>query len=274
MLPRSYLFVAGDDRRRVHKARETRAGAVIADLEDAVHAERKAAAREQLLESLHTLPPRDRGLQLVRINALSTDAGRADLAALSAQSTLFDGLVVPKARATEVHRLPADLHVVALIETAAGVREAFEIASAPAVDRLMLGSVDLGLELRLSPDPGVDALLLARERLVMDSAAARISAPIDGVCVDVRDVAGLRADARRSRALGFRAKACVRPAQIDVVEAAFMPSGGDVAWARRVEAAYRKARAQGRGIAAVDGRMVDAPVARRAEEILAEAAGG
>jgi citrate lyase subunit beta / citryl-CoA lyase len=274
MRPRSYLFVAGDDVHRLELARKTNAGAVIADLEDAIHPDRKETARAVLGTCLRDARSRDRGLQLVRINPISTSAGRADLGAIAAGRIPADGIVVPKARSAELHDLPASLHVVALIETAAGLRESFEIARAPAVRGLMIGAVDLALELKLTQDPDVDPLRFARDRLVLDSAAAGIAAPVDGVFVDVRDDEGLRAETQRARALGFRAKACVHPRQVEVVEAAFAPSADDVAWAERTDAAYRKALAAGRGVTAIDGLMVDAPVARRAQEILAEATGG
>jgi citrate lyase beta subunit len=109
---------------------------------------------------------------------------------------------------------------------------------------------------------------------VLASAVAALARPIDGVVADVADEHGLRVEASRARALGFGAKACIHPRQLEIVAAAFRPDETEIAWARRIDAGYRLALAESRGAALVDGEMVDAPVAARARLILEEAGVG
>ena len=106
---------------------------------------------------------------------------------------------------------------------------------------------------------------------MLDSAAAGIRGPIDAVFLDVRDAAGLEAEARLARSLGMRGKACVHPGQVEPVNRAFSASAEELEHAREVVDAYAAAVAEGRGAVAVRGRMVDVPVVERAREILAAA---
>ncbi|MGL6278333.1 MAG: HpcH/HpaI aldolase/citrate lyase family protein, partial [Gaiella sp.] len=180
-----------------------------------------------------------------------------------------DGLVLPKATPEAARAVAsAGLPVVAIVETAAGLRQAFETASTPGVVALMLGAVDLALELRSIPRADAQELLFARSSLVVDSAAAGLRAPIDRVWVDVRDAAGLAEDCAFARSLGFRAKACIHPDQVPVVAGAFGPSAAELARARAVVEAYDAAAGDGRGVVALDGEMIDVPVVERARELL------
>ena len=163
-----------------------------------------------------------------------------------------------------------DLPIVAIVETAAGLREAFAIASHDSVRALMLGAVDLGLELGLEPRDDGHEILFARSSLVVDSAAAGLRGPIDRVWVDVRDLEGLARDCVVGRSLGFRGKALVHPDQIAPTHEAFAPSADEVRRAREIVAAYERAEADGRGVVALDGEMIDAPVAERARELLSD----
>jgi citrate lyase subunit beta/citryl-CoA lyase len=160
--------------------------------------------------------------------------------------------------------------VIAIIETAAGVRAAYETAVAPRVAALLLGAVDLGAELGLEPRADGLEVLYARSQLVVDSAAAGIRPPFDIVHLDVRDDAGLEAECRLARSLGFRGKGCIHPAQIDIVNRVFAPSDAELEWARDVVEAFEREEADGRGVFALDGEMVDLPVVERARRILAE----
>jgi citrate lyase beta subunit len=268
---RSFLFAGADRERHVRKAREGPADVVIADLEDAVATAAKGDARRTLRAVLEE-GPREQGLQVVRINPPDSAEGQADLAALAGLA--LDAVVVPKAGPESVAlAAAAGFPLIPLIETAAGLHFAYDVARLPGVVRLMLGTLDLAAELALSPLPCGDELLYARGRIVADSAAAGAASPIDGVVPDVSDDRRLRAEAARSRALGFGAKACIHPRQVRIVASTFRPTRMEIAWARRVDRAYTQATADGRGATVVDGHMVDAPVVRRAQLILAEAGG-
>jgi citrate lyase beta subunit len=267
---RSFLFAPGDDPGKLRKALAAGADAVIADLEDAVAPAAKTRARELTLEELGDAAA---ALRLVRVNGAGTAWHEDDVAALGALS--LDGVVLPKATPEAVAGLAgAGLPVVAIAETAAGLRGAFEMACAPHVAALMLGAVDLGLELGLEQRPDGLELLHARSALVVDSAAAGVRAPIDRVWTDVRDGDGLAADCRLARSLGLRAKACVHPAQVAIVNAAFAPSPAEVERARALVGAFDRASASGAGVVALDGEMIDLPVVERARQLLADAEGG
>src|SRR3954449_10837606 len=188
---RSYLFVPATDPHRVDKALASDAHAVVVDLEDAVAEDRKDDARALVGERLRE--PRPRGAQLVRINGIDTAHARADLAALDGLA--LDGIVVPKAEPQPLQTLaPSGPPVVALVETAIGLRRAFETASRPRVTRLMLGNVDLAAQLGATPGPDGTELLYARSTLVVDAIAAGIGGPIDGPCTAIGDEAALRAE--------------------------------------------------------------------------------
>jgi citrate lyase beta subunit len=259
---RSYLFVPGTDARRVDKALASDAHAVIVDLEDAVAEDAKDAARRLVGERLRE--PRAGGAQLVRINGLNTPHARADLEAI--EGLALDGVVVPKAEPQPVQALPpSGPPIIALVETAAGLRRAYETATRPRVAKLMLGVVDLAAELGATPGPDGRELLHARSALVVDAVAAGLDGPIDGPCTSIGDMDALRAETRAAKALGFAAKACIHPGQLETVHAVFAPSEEELDWARRVVAAAEG----GSGAVQVDGQMVDAPVVARARRLLA-----
>jgi citrate lyase subunit beta/citryl-CoA lyase len=264
---RSYLFVPATEPARIGKALASEAHAVIVDLEDAVAPGAKEEARRVVAERLRT--PRPRGLQLVRVNGLDTAHARADFDALAGLAV--DAIVVPKAEPQRVAALaPSGPPVVALVETARGLRRAFETATRSSrVAALMLGVVDLAAELGATPGPDGRELLHARSALVVDSVAAGLGGPIDGPCTAISDADALRAETAAAKALGFAAKACIHPAQVPIVHAAFAPTPEELAWARRVVAAADDAEIDGRGAIAVDGQMVDAPVVARARRLLA-----
>jgi citrate lyase beta subunit len=264
---RSLLFAPGNDERKLEKALAAGADAVVADLEDAVPATEKEAARtvaRRVLGGAATA-----SLVAVRVNAAGTEHWGADLQAVA--DLELDALVLPKATPEAVGALgPDGPPVVAIVETALGVRHAYETARLPRVAALVLGAVDLGLELGLEPRADGQEVLYARSRLVLESAAAGLRSPFDLVHVDTRDNEGLEAEARLARSLGFRGKACIHPAQVAIVNRVFSPTGEERERARRVVEAYERGLADGRGAVALDGEMIDLPVVERARRILAE----
>lgn len=261
--PRSYLFVPGDRPERFDKAWASNADAVILDLEDAVAPERKAAARAAISGWLSVDRP-----VWIRINAPDSPGYADELALLALPGVA--GAVVPKAEV-----LPQELvmlatrqgrGLIALIETAKGIREAEALARTPRVVRLAFGSIDFQVDLGIEGDD--DALLLFRSQLVLASRLGALPPPVDGVTVATGDEALLRRDTERSRRLDFGAKLCIHPQQVDTVHAAFAPAAAELAWAARVVAAMQ---ASNGAAVAVDGRMVDRPVLLRAQRLLAMA---
>jgi citrate lyase beta subunit len=255
---RSLLFAPGSDERKLTKALASAADAVVADLEDGVAPDRKADARV-IVARLR--PP------VVRVNAPDTDWFEEDLA-LTRELEL-DAVVLPKATPEAVAALGLEgPPLIAIVETALGLRLAYETASAPRVAVLMLGAADLGAELGLEPRADELEIVYARSKVVVDSAAAGVRPPIDVVHLDVRDPEGLERSARFARSLGFRGKACIHPDQVPIVNSVFAPDADEVEWAQRVVEAFERGEREGRGAVALEGTMVDLPVVQRARKIL------
>jgi citrate lyase subunit beta/citryl-CoA lyase len=272
-LARTFLFVPADRPERHARALDAGTGGVIVDLEDAVAPERKASAREGLAASFAALPEADRQRLLVRINASGTpwhDDDRKTVAALVAQG-LIAGVVLPKAeRAGDLRQLAEAVGakglLVPLIESAAGLAALEELAAAPQVLRLAFGNLDFQADVGLACDADEAELVPVRLALLLATRRAGLPAPIDGVTADWRDAQRLAVDTARARRGGFGAKLCIHPDQVAPVHAALGPSADELAWARRVIDAIRSA---GGGVVSLDGRMVDAPVVRLAERLLA-----
>ncbi|PVB60628.1 CoA ester lyase [Labrenzia sp. 011] len=252
---RAPLFVPGNRPERFAKAAASGACAVILDLEDAVAAEDKAAARAALACDFTQLPV------LVRINPDSTPWYEDDLKAAAAMP--FGAVMLPKAESPDAVARIARLTghpVVALIETARGLAAAREIAACPDTVRLAFGSIDFCADIGCEHER--ETLRPVRLDLVIASRLAGIAAPIDGVTADLSDPAITEDDSRHARSLGMTGKLCIHPKQVAPIRAGFAPSEAEKDWARRV-------LASGDGAIAVDGAMVDEPVRLRARAILA-----
>ena len=202
----------------------------------------------------------------MRINGAETEWFEDDLA-LVAELDL-EALILPKSSPEAVALLGQEgVPVIAIVETAQGLRRAYETAASPRVAALIIGAVDLGAELGLEPRPDGLEILHARSRVVVDSAAAGIRPPFDIVHLDIADDAGLEAECAFARSLGFRGKVCIHPQQVPIVNRAFAPSEREVAWAQRVVDEFE---ASGAGVLKVNGEMIDLPVVQRARKILEE----
>ncbi len=262
---RSLLFAPGSDEHKLAKALASAADGVVCDLEDAVAPADKEAAREVVAAVLGEAAPGP--ARLVRVNGIGTAWAEDDLAFTATLD--LDGIVLPKASPEAVELLgSAGPPVIAIVETAVGLRQAFEIASEQRVAALVLGAVDLAAEVGLEPRPDAQEILYARSKVAIDSAAAGVRGPFDVVHLDFGDLAGLEEQCRLARSLGFRGKACIHPAQLDTINNVFAPSDREVDWARGIVAAFE---GQTEGVLAVDGVMVDRPVVERARRILEEA---
>lgn len=158
-------------------------------------------------------------------------------------------------------RLDPGRRVVPLVETAPGVINAYHLASSPSVLRLAFGSIDFANDINAQESD--KALLFARSTLVVTSRAAGLAAPIDGVTTAIHDETTVTADARHGRALGFGAKLCIHPAQLQPVTTAFAPTTAEIDWARRM-----LDHLDGPGASSSDGHLVDRPVIERARRIL------
>ncbi|MEU9507165.1 CoA ester lyase [Micromonospora sp. NPDC048170] len=255
---RTLLFVPGSRPDRFGRAVAAGADEVILDLEDAISGPDKPAARQWVRDWLCGT-----GAAAVRINAGREQAD--DLTALAGVPGLT-AVLVAKAEDPDVLQMVGDrlgVPVLALIESARGVARAREVAAAPAVARLAIGTVDLALD--LGAEEAWEPLLSARAELVLASRLAGLPGPVDGVSAGLDDEREVSTATERARALGFTGKLCVHPRQVSPVHRALRPSADRVAWATRVLAATDAGSSAGR----VGAEMVDLPVRLRAERILA-----
>ena len=266
---RSFLFAPGSDDRKLRRALASAADVVIADLEDAVTPAMKPAARE-LVASVFSEVTGSPGRRLVRVNAVDTAWHADDLAMIAGLG--IDGVVLPKATARAAASVAEQLSlpIIAIVETAEGLRGAYETATSQSVVGLVLGAVDLGVALGLERRPDGHEILYARSSIVVDSAAGRLRGPIDQVWLDVRDLTGLLDDCILARSLGFRGKACIHPDQVAIVNEAFSPSDHELDRAREIVAAFDQAELEGLGVIALDGEMVDLPVVEHARLLIAD----
>lgn len=264
MSEKSFLFVPGNRPERFDRACAAGADAVILDLEDAVAPTGKEEAREAVCRWLQ-----QGGRAWLRVNGTDTPWHQHDLALLDFAGVL--GVLLPKAeRAQELQALARHTRtgtpLVPLVETAAGLWHARELASVAGVQRLAFGSVDFQVDLSIQGDG--EELLFARSQLVLASRVAGVLPPVDGVTVAIDDEAALRADVARARRLGFGGKLCIHPRQVPAIQAGFRPSAADLEWARRVIAAAQTA---GQDAIRLDGKLVDKPIIDRARALLQEA---
>ena len=270
---RSLLFVPGARPDRFAKALGAGADMVCVDLEDAVPPEGKDAARAAAIEWISTAegagPER-----VVRINALRSLAGLRDLAAMAEAAPRAGLVFLPKVDGPEELRLAeailaearSPMGLVALIETVAGLENVQRIASAtPRLEAVMFGAVDLAAE--LACDLAWEPLLYARSRIVHAARQAGIDA-IDVPSLEIRNSAAIETAALRARALGFTGKAVLHPDDVAAVNAAFSPSPEETEAARRVVAAFEASET---GLVVLDGKLVEKPVIRKMEQVLAAA---
>ncbi len=280
---RALLFVPGDNRRMIQKATTLDVDCLCLDLEDGVALNRKEAARDIIRESLQTLNF-GRSERLVRLNRLGSGLEQADF-----DQTIGgrpDGVLLPKVESPEAirwldeHLTSAErangwprgsLTMLAMIETAKGVVNLPAIAGASArLSALVFGAEDLAGDLGATRSREAWEVFYARSAVVTHAAAFGLQA-IDMVYVDYRDTEGLVREARQGADLGYAGKQIIHPGQIAPVQAAFTPSDDAIAAAQRLVAAFEAHQASGRGAFALDGKMVDRPMLRAAEQVLAKA---
>ncbi len=282
---RSLLFVPGDSLRKFEKARQTPADALVLDLEDSVAADRKDEARRIVRTMLET----ERGAQAlyVRVNALDTGRTLGDLAAVTPARP--DGIMLPKCEsAADAIKVglwldgleaaqrsdPGGTRIIAIVtETARalfGLDRYAEVG--PRLVGLMWGAEDLSASLGATANADergfTSPYRLARDLCLIAARAAGVT-PIDTVYTRIADLAGVALEAAIARRDGFGAKAVIHPSHVEPVNAAFAPTAAEVAWARRIVAAF--AADSGAGVVKIDGKMIDKPHLRAAESVLASA---
>ena len=266
---RSALYLPAANARAIEKARTLDADVVILDLEDAVAPDAKPAARAAAVEAVQAGGWGRRAVA-IRVNGIGTQWCEADF--LAVRSARPAAVVVPKvngaAEAAEAVRLAGGVPVWAMIETPRGVQAVDAIADTPGVAALVVGAADLEKDLGCRVGAARGEIQYALQRVVIAARAAGIVA-FDAMYPDIRDMEGLEAVTVQGRALGFDGKTLIHPAQIETANRVFSPSAAEVEQARRIVAAFEAAKAEGRGVATLDGKLVEVLHAAQARDLIA-----
>ncbi len=274
---RSVLYIPGSKERALAKATGLNADAIIFDLEDAVAIDEKASARKLLTETLQSLDYGSRA-KLIRINALTTEWGTADLEVIATARP--EAILLPKvdtaaqvealARLLDARPETAETRIWAMMESPLGVLNAHAIATAPRVAGFIMGTNDLAKDMGCRFRPDRLPLITALQLPLIAAKAAGILA-VDGVYNAFKDDDGLRSECEQGRDLGFDGKTLIHPAQLAIANEVFAPSEAEIDLARRQIAAFDAATARGEGVAVVDGKIVENLHIVTARQILGKA---
>lgn len=285
-LYRTMFFVPGNAPGKIAKAEIYGEDSIVFDLEDAVSIYEKDAARDLVCEYLSDYRPDCR--VGIRINGQDTPYYEEDVRALvplkpdflrlpkseTAKNILdLDALLTEceKAAGIEV----GTIRIAATIETALGVYNAYEIASAsPRVFAIGLGAEDFRADMRMVRSETAEEILFARNQISLCAHAAKVI-PMDYVNSNFKDPEGFKADVAFGKKLGYTCKSCIHPNQIPLVHEVYTPTDKEIEQAKKVVAVYDEAMANGSGVVALDGKMIDMPIVIRARAALeyAKAAG-
>ncbi len=285
MTRRSLLFTPADRPALLWKAVDAGADVVCFDLEDAVAPNRKDEAREAVRAVLADPafdPDAEVCVRLTNDPAADLDAivhsESADDPTGGAERIRLDAVMLPKVEAPKrIETVDAmcaergiDVAVLALIETAAGVLSAPDVAEAEPTDALLFGAEDLAADLGATRTAEGTEVLYARERAVVAASAADVDA-IDTVYTDFDDAAGLREEAAFAATLGYDGKMAIHPDQVPIINDAYTPDPERIEWAAAVMEARDAAADDDRAVFEVDGEMIDAPLIAQAERVLERA---
>lgn len=284
---RAFLYTPGDDLKKIRKAAGLGADCVCLDLEDAVAASQKEQARRVVLDALQSL---DFGgsERLVRINPVGSGLEEADLPAALAGHPA--GIVIPKVengdQVRQISRKIGDFErqmgwpfgetrLIVVVESALGILQLGQIATAdPRLEALIFGAEDFAHDIGATRSFEGWEVLYARSAVVTHAAAYGMQA-IDMVYVDFRDTPGLIQSALQGAQMGFSGKQVIHPSQVPVVQQAFTPSDEAIQKAQQLLNAFERWQQAGKGAFDFEGKMVDAPVVKSAQKViaLAKAAG-
>ena len=280
-LYRSFIFVPGNRENMLERAKSFKADVIMVDLEDSVPSREKASARDMAKAWVPALSRQGQRV-MVRVNSLDTGLTRSELETLVSPDLygISLGKVESKWNIRDVDRMLSAIEplagvelgstkVVAWAETASALVDARDIAdSSQRVIALAFGAEVFTNDMRIERSDSGDEVQVPRSLVPVAARAANV-ASLDSPFVAFQDPEALRADAQKARQMGFTGKHAIHPAQLDIINEVFSPAPDEVAYARRIMDAWDKAEAEGRGSLALDGRMVDVPVVKRAQNLLA-----
>jgi citrate lyase subunit beta/citryl-CoA lyase len=280
-LLRSLIFVPGNRANMLERARSFNADIIMVDLEDSVPPAEKTNARDM---ARHWVPQlhQDGQRVMVRLNSLDTGLTRDEMAAVISPSLY--GISVGKTESAwdlqEVDRIvgpleaaaglaPGSIKVIPWIESARAVMNVQQMGVAsPRIIAIAFGAEDYTNDMGIQRTDTGEEVYVPRASVAIAARAAGI-ASLDSPYVAFRNPEGLKQDAQLAKQLGYHGKFAIHPSQIDIINETFSPQPEDVEYARRVVQAWKEAEAAGRGSLDLDGKMVDVPVVKRAQNLLA-----
>ena len=279
---RALLYVPGDDRHKIEKALTFGVDCICMDMEDGVALTRKAEARAAIARALQELDF-GRSERLARINAVGSGLEKDDIEAILPFHP--DGIVIPKIEALDQIQWASgkieaaelangwplnSIRLLVDVETARGILNLKEIAAQPRLDALIFGAEDFAADIGATRTAEAWEVFYARSAAVTAAAAYGLGA-IDMVTIDFRDIEKVRREAEFGARLGYTGKQIIHPNQVQPVQEAFTPDDEAIAHARRLVEAFEEHQKKGAGAFALDGKMIDMPLVKAAQNVLARA---
>jgi citrate lyase beta subunit len=279
---RALIYVPGDDRHKIEKALTLGVDCICMDMEDGVAWNRKAEARATIARALQELDF-GRSERLARINPVGSGLEKDDIEALLPHHP--DGIVIPKIESQEQiqwasgiieaaelsHGWPVNsIRLIVDVETARGILNLKEIAAHPRLDALIFGAEDFAASVGATRTADAWEVFYARSAVVTVAMAYGLGA-IDMVTIDFRNIEKVHQEAEFGARLGYTGKQIIHPNQVAPVQEAFTPDDEAIAHARRLVEAFEEHQAKGSGAFALDGKMIDMPLVKAAQNVLARA---
>ena len=272
----------GDNWKMITKSITLGVDSICMDMEDGTAVNKKAEARATIAKALQEL---DFGAseKLARINSVGSGWEKDDIEAVLPYKP--DGIVIPKVESYEhiewASRIIEDtelknswqvnsIRVLIGVETAKGILNLKEIASHPRLDAVIFGGEDFAASIGATRTKDAVELLYARQAVIVACAVFDLQ-PIDIVTIDYKDLDALQAEAEFGARLGFAGKQVIHPNQVRVTQEAFTPSDEAVAYARRIVETFEASQKEGKGAYSLDGKMIDMPLLKNAQKVLARA---
>jgi len=279
---RALLYTPGDDRHKIEKALTLGVDCICMDMEDGVALNRKEEARATIPRALQELDF-GRSERLARINPVGSGLEKDDIEAILTHHP--DGIVIPiiespeqiqwasgKIEAAELaNSWPVNsICLIVDVETARGILNLKEIAAHPRLAALIFGAEDFAASVGATRTAEAWEVFYARSAVVTTASAYGLQA-IDMVTIDFRDIEKVRREAEYGARLGYTGKQIIHPNQVAPVQEAFTPDGESIAHARRLVEAFEEHQKKGTGAFALDGKMIDMPLVKAAQNVLARA---
>ncbi|HNC09238.1 MAG TPA: CoA ester lyase [Anaerolineales bacterium] len=279
---RALLYMPGDNWKMITKSITLGVDSICMDMEDGTAINKKAEARATIAKALQEL---DFGTseKLARINSVGSGWEKDDIEAILPYRP--DGIVIPKVESVEqvewASRIIEDaelkngwpvnsIRILIGVETAKGILNLKEIAAHPRLDAIIFGGEDFAASIGAVRTKDAIELLYARQAVIVACTAYDLQ-PIDIVTIDYKDLEALKAEAEFGARLGFSGKQVIHPNQVPVAQEAFTPSDEAITYARRIVETFEASQKEGKGAYSLDGKMIDMPLLKNAQKVLARA---